>query len=450
MSSGAIIIAPHAAAAAAATATVLAAGAAAVLVARAASIAAEAAVRAVGDYGARLEDIAAAQSDAEITRRVWGVVAADAVELNSRIRALKTRAAKAGVLVEIPPLLSIAGCTAAEASRRTEQTARLVAQAQAAVRTAVADDEARHLGAYLPQYVLARPDAAKALADYQHTLQKRRGEPVEAGATAETPAVPTTQDVNAVLDGLDPDADEREHLEVLAAAACVAQDDAREARSYMDSLRSKVAAVNAAASRRRLAGQWLIVLEEQSALVDPPAPFSGTAAKLRAVVAGDRDLSADLRAEGAEAAEWAAAQARAGFVKGLMRSCLTELGYSLEPESGPAIRHSAELRLVRQDWGSEHSAEIWVDGHGALHGRVVREHGVDGDDAAAREQERCVGFNADIRVLGSRLGAAVVTDEGYVPQGKGGSTGGSTGGERVEQPGVRYHDRSPSAEGNRQ
>jgi len=415
MSSGGILIAPPAVAAAAAAATVLVAGAAAVLVARAANMAAEAAFRAVGDYGARLEDTAAAQSDAEITRRVWGVVAADAVELNSRISALKARAAKAGVEVEIPALLSISGCTAAEASRRTELTAQLVAQAQEAVRVAVADDEARHLGAYLPQYVLARPDAARALTEYQQMLQKRRGHSAATAVADETPMKPTAADVKAVLETLDPDADEREHLEVLAAAACVAQDDAREARSYLESLRAKVTAVNAAASRRRLAGQWLVVLEEQSALGDPPTPFSGTAAKLRAVVAGDRDLSADLRAEGAEAAEWAAAQARCRFVKGLMRSCLTDLGYSLEPEFD--VRHSSELRLARPDWGAEHSAEIWIDSHGTVHGRVVRAHGVEDDESAARERERCVGFNADIRTLGSRLGAAVVTDEGYVPQG---------------------------------
>ena len=436
MSSGGILIAPPAVAAAAAAVTVLAAGAAAVLVARAANMAAEAAFRAVGDYGARLEDIAAAQSDAEITRRIWGVVAADAVELNSRIRALKARADKAGVEVEIPPPLSISGCTAAEASRRTELTAQLVAQAQAAVRVAVADDEARHLGAYLPQYVLARPDAAAALTEYRHLLQKRRGQAAPAVA-AETTVKPTASDVKAVLATLDPDADEREHLEVLAVAACVAQDDAREARSYMESLRSKVAAVNAVASRRRLAGQWLVVLEEQSALVDPPTPFSGTAAKLRAVVAGDRDLSADLRAEGAEAVEWAAAQTRAVFVKGLMRSCLSDMGYSLEPEFD--VRHSAEMRLVRPDWGAEHSAEIWVDSHGAVHGRVVRENGPNGDEAAARERERCVGFNADIRVLGSRLGAAVVTDEGYVPGSKGTAVPG-TG----SQKGPLYHDSKPT------
>lgn len=418
MSSGAILIAPPAVAGAAAAATILVAGAAAVLVARAANAAAEAAFRAVGDYGARLEDMAAAQSDAEITRRIWNVVAADAVELNSRITALTARAAKAGVRVAIPPPLSISGCTAAEAARRTELTAQLVAQAQAAVRVAVAEDEARHLGAYLPQYVLARPDAAKALKEYQELLQKRRGDGAAAVVAVETPIKPTAQDVKAVLDGLDPDADEREHLEVLAAAACVMQDDAREARSYLESLRAKVTAVNAVASRRRLAGQWLVVLEEQSALVDPPPPFSDTAAKLRAVVSGDRDLTPDLRAEGAEAAEWADAQARSQFVKGLMRSCLTDLGYSLEPEFD--VRYSSELRLARPDWDAEHSAEIWIDSHGAVHGRMVREHAVVGDEAAARERARCDGFNADIRTLGGRLGAAVVTDEGYEPQDVGG------------------------------
>ncbi|WP_194913381.1 hypothetical protein [Catenulispora rubra] len=437
MSSGGILIAPPAVAAAAAAATVLAAGAAAVLVARAANMAAEAAFRAVGDYGARLEGMAAAQSDAEITRRIWGVVAADAVELNSRISALRARAAKAGVQVDIPTPLSISGCTATEASRRAELTAQLVAQAQAAVRIAVAGDEARHLGAYLPQYVLARPDAAKALKEYQQMLQKRRGPSAAVAGASETPMKPTPADVKTVLETLDPDADEREHLDVLAAAACVAQDDAREARSYLESLRAKVTAVNAAASRRRLAGQWLVVLEEQSALGDPPTPFSGTAAKLRAVVAGDRDLSADLRAEAAEAAEWADAQARCHFVKGLMHSCLTDLGYSLEPEFD--VRNSAELRLARPDWGSEHSAEIWIDSHGALHGRVVRAHDLDGDEAAARERERCDGFNADIRTLGSRLGAAVVTDEGYVPDGFDGAATGD-----VVQPGLpTYHDPRP-------
>jgi hypothetical protein len=115
--------------------------------------------------------------------------------------------------------------------------------------------------------------------------------------------------------------------------------------------------------------------------------------------------------------DWAAAATRDHFVRGVLHTCLTGLGYTLYTLDGDFDPHrSTELRLTRPEWHGEHSAQIWVDEHQAVRGRMVRERVVDGDEAAALERGRCADFNADFRALGDQLGAAVVTDEGYVPQ----------------------------------
>jgi len=183
----------------------------------------------------------------------------------------------------------------------------------------------------------------------------------------------------------------------------------------MRSLKSKLAAVNGTVAARRLAAQWLEAFEEPIvAGVEPPEPFAGTAARLRAVVAGEAELTQSLRSEGVQAVEWAFAFARQHFVRDLFCAAAAAQGYTVEGEFDDWS--SSELRLSRPDWRGEHSAEVWVDRRGAFHGHVVREALIEGDEAHLRERIRCAGFNADMASLGRQLAADMVVNENYVPQ----------------------------------
>ncbi|HEX4701029.1 MAG TPA: hypothetical protein VH352_02780 [Pseudonocardiaceae bacterium] len=411
MSAGGILIVPGAVVAAAGVVVVLTAAAAAVLVVHAASAAAERAVRALGDYGERLEMVAAAQQDAEVRSLLWDAVAADVVELNARIRMLVERASRAKVPVAVPKPLILNGCGAADAVAWCVRAAQSLRSAQETLHAAVTVNEGQRVAAALPQAVVARPDTTAALARFQDTLRERYA--VE--STPDVPPIDSAAAVEPALRALDPDANERERAEVLCAAALVATNDPRAVTAYLRALRTKVGTVNDAVARRRLAAQWLSALEDQIVVgTDLPQPFLDTAAKLRSVVTGDADLTPEVRAEGAEAVAWAAETTRQHFVRDMMHGCLAELGYSVDVDFD--LQHSTELRLTRPTWHGEHSAAIWVDQHGTVHGRLVREHSGGGDEATMREQARCTEFNADLKALGDQLRADVDTDDGYVPQ----------------------------------
>ena len=416
MSSGEILSAPEAVGAAAGEVPVATAAAAAVLAVRAASAAARADTRTVHASGADVDDAAAARPRADVPGPGWETVAAAVVELSARIRMLAERVVRAGVPVALPEPLSLTGLSAAEAAQWCTQTAQQLRSAQATVRSLLAEEESRRVMAQLPRAVATRPETPAALATFQKTLLERysREEPSAPVPAASGLSVISTA-VEAILSALDLDANEREHAYVVSAAAYVLRDDPLEARGYLRTLRAKAAGVNEAAARRRLGAQWLSALEETVvAAVEPPGPFLGTAARLRAVVAGDEDLTAELRARGAEAVEWAAEVTRHRFVCDVLSGCLSERDYTVEGAFD--FQEALELRLTRADWHGEHSAEVWMDRHGAVHGRVVREKPVQGDRAAEDERTRCAAFNADIKTLGRRLHAHVVVEDGYVPQ----------------------------------
>ena len=107
---------------------------------------------------------------------------------------------------------------------------------------------------------------------------------------------------------------------------------------------------------------------------------------------------------------------RRHFFRDVMRDCLIGQGYAVDGES--KLPHAAELRLTRPDWEAGYCAEVWVDRHGAVHGRIVGESSADGYETSVRDHTYCAGFNADIMELGRRLGADVVVSDGYVSQGR--------------------------------
>lgn len=411
MSSGVLILAPGAIGFAAGALVVVTAAGAAVLAVRAANAAAEGMVRVLGDYGEQLEQLANEQHDAAVKAMVWESVAADVVELNARIRMLMERAKRSNVVVAVPKPLNLDGASAAAAVAWSVQTAQALRSAQATMHAAVAADEGRSIANKLPQSVAARPDTAAALARFQSTLTDRYAQQ----STPLVQHVDSAAAAEAALRTLDVDANEQEHAEVLSAAAMVTTDDPRAAAAYLRTLQKKIRDVNAVVGRRRLAAQWLSALEDPIvAGTDLPEPFVGTAAKLRAVVAGEQDMEPELRANAEQAVDWAADVTRQHFVNSMMRGCLADLGYTVD--AGFDLQRSTEVRVTRSTWHDEHFAQLWVDREGSLQGRLVREYAGEGDEAAMRDRTRCAEFNNALIELGNRLNVDVRTDEHHVPQ----------------------------------
>ena len=431
MSSGAVVVAPAAVVVMAGAAVVLTAAAAAVVVVVAARAAwaayqgadaiAEAGVRALVKHGQVLEDEAGRQSADHVAELLWESVAADVVEKNARIELLGARAARRGVSVAVPAPLSLVGVTIAEAAKWCAEADLRIAKANAAVRAAVMAEEDTTLTASLP----ASPGVAEALAGYQKSLREPR-----TPARAVVISKPSVEDVDAVVRGLDVDANDDECLTVLTAAALVAAADVHTAHTYLQSLRTTVSAVNATVERRRRAARLLVSLE----MVEPPEPFSDTASKLRAVIADGGELTPELMDEAKQAIDAAERDAHRAYLRETMTGCLKGLGYTVA--EGFDVWESGDLRLTRAEWRGEHAVTVWMD-HQGVQGRVVRTTAVGGAEALAVEKARCDQFNADLTAVGRELCTDVATDDGYVPQ-----TATAPGiGSGVHRPSVLYHDR---------
>lgn len=417
MSSGGVVLLPAAVVVAAGAAVVIVAAAAVVLVVQAANVAAEGAVRAAGDYGAALEQQAAAQADAEVNAAVWQSVAAEVVELNARIRLLAERARRSGAGVALPAAVRIAGRSAAEVVAELRDARRQLIVAQQALHTAAIAGATVRLPAGAAQGLPDRAAVNTALLRYKRALESR----LAVGAVPVARTAVTTgraigaDEVAAVLSTLDPDAGETEQIEVLQAAARVQRDDPREAETYLLELQARIHRANARAAGQRLAAQRLLALEEPAVAQEiPPEPFAGTAARLRAVVAGDQEFTDELRKESHAAVDWAADVTRQHLVEHMFRQCLADDGYRVE--GGFDVEHSSTLHLTREDWRGENSAEVWVDEEGIVNGRVLRHvQGLD-DQSRARNQGRCNEFNATLEKIGAELGARVVINGEHAPQ----------------------------------
>ncbi|MEU7615245.1 hypothetical protein AB0M91_04215 [Micromonospora rifamycinica] len=411
MSSGGIVILPVAVVAAAGAAVVLTAAGTAVLLVNAAGAAAEGALRAVGDYGERLEAELAALAEAEAKAARWQCVAADVVGLNARIRLLERRAAGSGPGLDVPPPVVLGGGTIDQIRQRMRETEQALLAAQREVDAAVAQRELAALVAALPP-AAATPDTIAAVRAHREALARRRTpEPVGSRRAG--------QQVEDVLAGLDPDANADDRAEALAGAALVAAHPT-ESASYLRALRGTVRDLNERVTRRRLAAQWLTTLEDRdvaTALVrnDPPAPLRGTAARLRAVVDGGAELTPELRREGTELVAWAGEMVRQRFTRDLVLRLLRDEGYTVDAEVDS--RHTAGLRVSRADWHGEHTADVWVDEAGTIHGRVLRELTAAGDEAELRDRSRCDEFADHLTVLADRIDTGTGTAEVSVQRG---------------------------------
>ncbi|MFI9814019.1 hypothetical protein [Saccharothrix variisporea] len=403
MSSGGIVLAPLAvpvvAAGAVVVAGAVAVGAVAVLAARAANAAIEGSVRALGNYGEKLEAEVAGLEAAAADARRWEVAAADVVAVNARIRLLRERAA--GTTVDVPAPLRLG------ASRDPVELGRWVGEVQVELARA---QEALDALVPLPELVIEKSTVdtrmADALASHREALRRRYATAVAAAPEPVSPGA-----VERVLALLDPDASTDERSAALSAAALVTAHP-HEQDVYLAALRRRITAeINPAVARRRLAASWVEALEgdplgEVLAGARPPAGLEGTADELRAVVAGTRDLTARLRADAVRLVEWAEETAQRAFVCELVKHHLTDLGYQVEDTF--EVRHSAGLRLTRADWSGEHVADVWVDAHATVHGQVLREVAGAGDDARITDRERCDTFADDLEAVAGRVPQAQV------------------------------------------
>ncbi|WP_428966175.1 hypothetical protein [Micromonospora fluostatini] len=419
MSSAGVVVLPVAVVAAAGAAAVLAAANAAVLLVDAAGSVAEGAVRAVGEYGARLEEELAALAEAEANAVRWRCAAADVVGLNARIRLVQRRAAGSGAHVGLPPPVDLTGHPVEEIRRRVQETERALLAAQREVDVAVAERELAAMVAALPP-AAATPDTLAAVRAHREALTRRHAPEAHPAAVG---SGPVSQKVERVLAGLDPDANADERTEVLRIAALAAAHPG-ESASYLRALRATVREANARNTRRRLAAEWLTTLEDRDVAVAltwnaPPDPLRGTVARLREVVDGTADLTPELRRDGTAMILWAGEMVRQRFTRDMVARVLRDEGYTVDAEVDTP--HTAGVRVSRADWHGEHTADVWVDGNGTIHGRVLREFAATGDEAELRDRARCDDFAEHLTTLAGRIdngtGAAqVCVDHGRRPE----------------------------------
>lgn len=399
MSSGVVVVAPHAVSAAAGAVPVLATAGAAVLIAVAVYAAMDVGVRVGAEYGEQLDRAAQAQSQRDVDAQIWPATVARVVELNARIRLFEQRVDRGGAKVVIPGQLSLAGCTSEQASQWCVRTADELARVQGALHDLVVERELARAGTELP--VAMHPVArAKTVA----ALSRLREQLLSGGGTG-------TADLDAkvaeALRALDPDAYDGERAEALALAARVAKHAARpvEADGYLLNLTVEVNRLNKTVAGRRLAAQQLLVLENPIVVDTTPNPHSGTAEQLRRVVSGDEELTADLRAEARRAIEWADAVARRHYLEEIVRDCFADLGY--EPMEDSGEQGSGTLEYGRPDWGAEYSAQITVDENGTIGGILLNKSADAGDEAAAADAEHCAAFIEDLEDVGERANSRV-------------------------------------------
>ncbi|WET76207.1 hypothetical protein P3102_18895 [Amycolatopsis sp. QT-25] len=401
MSSGTVAVAPVGlpiVAAGALVAGALAVTAGAVLVARAVNTAAESAVKAIGESGARLEaEIAAIEATEEAGQWRRRAVA-DVVAVNARLCLVRERAKAAGVALPVPrPLRLSAELSAARAvqwvSEMDGEITRLNRQLDAAAP---------------PLRVTITTRTSVAAGDISAELVRHRD--AAADRHVKRPTVVASSSITDVIGLLDPDATARERDQVLADAAAIP--GRAEQSPYLSSLRSKIVTrLNPGIERRRLAATWLSSLEdgplaEVVATVDPPTPLRRTVAALREVVAGTRDLSPELRAEGACLMTWAEDVAGRAFLRDLVRKCLTEDGHEvLETFEGEEF---TGLRLARPEWGDQHSTVVRVRDGNIIEHHLEATRIPKSDNDKAVDEERCAITNAGIESVATAAAAAGV------------------------------------------
>jgi hypothetical protein len=384
MSSGAVVfLAPAVGVVALGAVVVVGAAAGAVLALRAANKALESGVRAVGDYGLKVEGEIARLEAAEAEALRWEYATGDVLTINARIRILAEQAKSAGVATGLPEPIKLGACLTldqlrAEAARvQTE-----LVKAQEAVDAATVLPK---LTAVVAGQSMRDADIAARLAQ-EETMRTRYERPV-----AVSPAPVPAEDIAQIIALLDADASAEERAVVLTLASA-----ARERKGpYLTALRKKVdGEINPKVARRRLAAVYLQTLEEDPvasviAGIEPSGPLEGTLGRLRAVVRGESDLDDGLRAEATGLLARSEKIAEQQMLRDIMIHRFEELGYAVDTVLD--ARDVVGVRMTRAEWNGEHTAEMVIDG-GVVKAQLVSEVQSDGDAARITGTARCEGF----------------------------------------------------------
>ncbi|EWM12179.1 hypothetical protein [Kutzneria sp. 744] len=373
-----------------------AAAAGAVLALKAANAAVESGVRAVGDYGDRLErEVQRLDEQAQAAIR-WEYAAADVVGLNGRIRMVREQAAAAGVQLAVPSPVRLGSCVTLP---QLLDEARRV-QAELVVAQDLLDSRVG-----LPELTVKVETASSAAssAAIREALLGRHTKVV-------APSSPITPDeIARIVAELDADASLRERDLVLATASA-ALANPQERTMYLGELRDKVfVKINPRVRGRRWAATQLEMLEsppvaEVVAGVEPPGPLAGTLARLREVVRGNADVTDELRKETTALCTRASRHAEQLMYRDVARQQLVDLGYTVE-ETYPAGQRIG-MRVSREEWNKEHTADVWVDGD-TVRTQLVRAVRVDNDEARHHELRRCEHIVEDVKRAAGKIGGTV-------------------------------------------
>jgi hypothetical protein len=317
------------------------------------------------------------------------------------------------VPVDLPPPLDLDGRSRGEVAAWAARAEQRLAAAQQHLDAGDSAVRHRRLMATLPVAAAARPDTARALAAYQATLRASR-------VVHQPPPPDVDDEVTAILARVDPDATTEEHDTVLRTALLArTQQDALDADAYLTALSRLVdIEITAKVAARRQAATWLQALELPAVTAalagpDPRPPFTGTAARLLAVVHGTADVTEELRDEGGRAAAWAAEVTRREFLRDRVHRQLGQAGYEVHEESESA--RGTRLIATRADWNGEHSARLFLTRDGAVTGRLARHRPEAGDEAHARDHDRCGELHTLLHGLAATTSGVTVRVEAEQP-----------------------------------
>lgn len=395
-------VAPAAAAALVGGAVVVAAGVAvvaagALVVAGEAS--ADAALRAIGDWGEVVSRRADERLAADRTLQEWHMAAADAVGLNALITLTGRRAAQLGQRPDLPRPLDLAGRTLSEVAGWILATQTMVEKARAELDRTGISAEWRTMVASLPAASRPRPSLAAALADRQRAIEPPHPQPEPSSPAAAVVRNRADEEFRAALDTevaqivgqLDRDTTPVWRQQVLDAAAKVLSNENRiDAGMYLASLRRTAGRASRSGADRRSAATWLQVLEHPTVaaarIADPDPAWTRSVGLVRAVVSGDAELSERDRVAAMEAVAWAVEATQIRYRQEQLVVLLTKQGFQITELIPGSAR--TELVLRRAGWDREHTASLWFTTDAELHLRLVRETTERGDDVDAREAAR--------------------------------------------------------------
>ncbi|MET7423390.1 hypothetical protein [Dactylosporangium sp. NPDC005555] len=417
MSGGEIVVAPAVMvigpAVAAAALVVIGAAVAAALVIKAAQAGTAAGGRALEQFGAAMEEAADAQDDREMRSRLWGLAAGAVVQANTEVRLLSARAARVGARVPMPSPYDLNGRGLADVRAWVARVQEELAVARAAVERCETEREQRTLLAQLPAPATTTVTAAELLTRYQAVLDRRRAQrdgqrlpvaaPVPVAPRADQDRVQAH--IDAILTRLSPDANATEREQAIRLAAVTSsQRNASMSSTFVEALAETVDnEINPRVARRMEAARLLVGLEEPlvTDVISKTATVPQCARsieRLRAVVAGNADLTAADRRDADSTLAWVQREVDRLRLLEALAETFTGLGYAVS--TGMEVNHTTALSVARGSWNAEHSADVWVDEQGQVRWQMLQHQA-----GAGAEATRCTDLNESMRQAGEALAA---------------------------------------------